>query len=194
MERDAVHRMSSTLAALRLWLASLRGIVGHVRAADPALDGMEKGLASLVDELAATSGREVSSSTAPSPLTPLGGLDILLVDDDSNMREGMMALLDQLGARTRAVATVAAALRAFMEARPDLIISDLELDGEDGADFLREARVLSSAEGRPVPAIALTGSPHDTASPTDACEIQLTKPPSLDEMLGAIRTLTHVGR
>ena len=176
-----------------MWLSTLRHVCEPLPAAAQALDGMEEALATLTREMAALSGRPPQPVAAPTTLTPLGGLSILTLDDDPNMREGMSALLTQLGARVRSVATVTAALRWFMDDKPDVIISDLRIDGEEGASFLREARALPSNRTHPVPAIALTGAASEAdreASRRAGFDIHLVKPPVLDELLAAVRTLS----
>jgi CheY-like chemotaxis protein len=43
------------------------------------------------------------------------------------------------------------------ELRPDFLISDIGLPGQDGYDLIRKLRALPRSEGGDTPAIALTG-------------------------------------
>ena len=42
------------------------------------------------------------------------------------------------------------------EWRPDVLISDVEMPGEDGYTFIRKVRALDASEGSKTPAVALT--------------------------------------
>jgi CheY-like chemotaxis protein len=53
------------------------------------------------------------------------------------------------------------ALEVLQQERPDVLISDLSLPGEDGFRLIRTVRELSIAHGGGTPAAALTG--HVTA-------------------------------
>jgi CheY-like chemotaxis protein len=48
------------------------------------------------------------------------------------------------------------ALEALAEERPDLLISDIGMPGEDGYELIRKVRALPTAGGGKIPAIALT--------------------------------------
>jgi CheY-like chemotaxis protein len=86
----------------------------------------------------------------------LRGLNILIVDDDANVRDPLEAMLNYCGALVTPASSPRAAL-AWLEARqPDLIISDLGMPGEDGFWFVRQVRGLSSPVST-IPAVALTG-------------------------------------
>jgi CheY-like chemotaxis protein len=70
--------------------------------------------------------------------------------------------------RTAQVTTAASAdagVDAFLAAKPDVIVSDLGLPGEDGYGFLRRIRALDI--GRDVPVIAFSG--HSSTAERDRC-------------------------
>jgi two-component system CheB/CheR fusion protein len=81
---------------------------------------------------------------------------VLVVDDDRDTREAVAEMLAQAGAEVRVAESTAAALRAFAEFAPSLILSDIAMPGEDGCSLLRKIRALGSSRGGNVPAIALT--------------------------------------
>ena len=57
----------------------------------------------------------------------------------------------------RAVASVGRkGLAAIDEARPDVLISDIAMPGEDGYDLIRRLRLRDANHGGSLPAIALT--------------------------------------
>ena len=82
------------------------------------------------------------------------GIDVLLVDDDTDGRSVVRILLEQSGARVTAVESAPDGLSAFQRIRPDILISDLAMPGMDGYEFIRRVRALS--DGHRVNAIALT--------------------------------------
>ena len=102
----------------------------------------------------------------PGPATPatgvLSGLSVLLVEDFADSRETATFVLEQAGARVRAVPDAAEALRAYGDGTPDVIVCDLGLPGEDGFAFLKKVRASPGAGAR-VPAVAFTawGQPSD---------------------------------
>jgi CheY-like chemotaxis protein len=93
----------------------------------------------------------------PEGATTLTGLRILIVDDDSDSREALAALLMLRAAEVRSVATVREALEVLTDWQPHVLISDIGMPDEDGYDLIREVRALEAGNGRHIPAIALTG-------------------------------------
>ena len=88
--------------------------------------------------------------------TPLHDVTVLVVDDQEDARELMSAVLGRCGARVVAVDSTAAALEAMDHVRPDVILSDLEMPGEDGYSLIRKVRERPPEKGGTVPAAALT--------------------------------------
>ncbi|WP_395694792.1 response regulator [Nocardioides sp.] len=74
---------------------------------------------------------------------------VLLVDDHELIRNGLAAVLDlepDLDVVATA-ATVAEALAAFAELRPDVVVADLQLPDGTGLDVVRAVRRASDATG-----------------------------------------------
>jgi len=80
--------------------------------------------------------------------------EILLVEDNSSVAQATESLLTMFGCRVRRVASTQAALRTIDEQPTDLVLSDVEMPGEQ--DGIALAAAL--AERRPpVPVVLLTG-------------------------------------
>jgi len=94
----------------------------------------------------------VPVATAPQ----LDGLRILLVDDDAAGREAMATVLQSQGAHVICAATSEEALLAMSRERPDVLLSDIEMPGEDGHSLIRKVRALPADRGGDIPAAALT--------------------------------------
>jgi CheY-like chemotaxis protein len=85
------------------------------------------------------------------------GARVLLVDDDADGRELVEAMLDQGGAETRMARSAAEALAILDGWRPDALVSDIGMPGEDGYALIEKLRARERARGeRLLPAIALT--------------------------------------
>ncbi|XHX78466.1 MAG: PAS domain-containing protein [Stenomitos frigidus ULC029] len=90
----------------------------------------------------------------------LSGLHLLVVDDDADSREFVAFVLEQAGASVTAVASGMAALQAFSQAVPDMLMSDIGMPAMDGYLLLRQIRALP--EGKQIPAVALTAYAGET--------------------------------
>jgi signal transduction histidine kinase len=87
----------------------------------------------------------------------LEGIHILVVDNEADARGLITAILENRGAEVRAVESAAEALLAIANRRPDVLLSDIAMPGEDGYDLIRQIRQLeSSTSTPPLPAAALT--------------------------------------
>jgi CheY-like chemotaxis protein len=88
---------------------------------------------------------------------PLDGVRVLLVDDDAMVREVIEGLLVEFGGTVIAVAGVAEALDALPRVRPDVVVSDIDIPGENGYALIRTMRALPPDLGGQTPAVCLTG-------------------------------------
>jgi PAS domain S-box-containing protein len=84
------------------------------------------------------------------------GLRVLVLDDDDDVREALLRLLQQHGARVTGASSAAAAFASVLEQPPDVIVSDVAMPGEDGLSFIRRVRLLARERGGRVPAAALS--------------------------------------
>lgn len=85
----------------------------------------------------------------------LDGVSVLVVDDEPDTRELLTVVLRHYGATVTAVESARGALESLERARPDVLVSDIGMPGEDGYTLIRRIRAMEP-EGRPIPAIALT--------------------------------------
>src|SRR5215813_1620263 len=151
---------------LGLGLAIVRHIVelheGRVRAES---DGEGRG-ATLVVELPlpvddvrptskpATIYRRLDS--ASSRLINLTGRRILVVDDEADARDLLAQIFGQAGADVTVVGSADEALDTLRRWRPDVLVSDIGMPGDDGYALIRKVRALGPEEGGQVRALALT--------------------------------------
>jgi len=86
----------------------------------------------------------------------LAGMRVLLVDNDADARELITMMLAEGGADVRTAASAPEALAACDELRPDVLISNIGMPGEDGYTLMEKLRARESERGGHIPAIALT--------------------------------------
>ncbi|BDI18915.1 hypothetical protein ANSO36C_47170 [Nostoc cf. commune SO-36] len=95
-------------------------------------------------------------SSSPVASTPLAGLRVLVVDDEADTRNFLSFMFEEYGAFATAVASVDEALAVLEQAKPDILISDIGMSGQDGYMLIRKLRSLEPEKGGRIPAIALT--------------------------------------
>jgi signal transduction histidine kinase/ActR/RegA family two-component response regulator len=118
----------------------------------------------------------------------LGGLLIVVVDDEADARDLLKTVLRQQGAEVLTASAASEAYRLIAEAvhTPDLLISDISMPGEDGYSLIRRIRSLPPGQGGRIPAVALTafGRMEDRVRALNAgFEMHLPKPVELTELV-----------
>jgi PAS domain S-box-containing protein len=131
------------------------------------------------------------------PAVDLQGLRVLVVDDDGEARERVAAALRHVGAQVRTAANVVDALADVDQHPPAVIVSDLEMAGGDGYQFIRQLRQLEPERGGTIPAAALTAHarPDEGRRALEAgFQRHLAKPSAPDEIARAVAALARTGR
>jgi CheY-like chemotaxis protein len=86
----------------------------------------------------------------------LDGLRVLVADDDTEAVALARAILAGAGAEVRTCTAAPEALALLQHWRPDVLVSDIEMPGEDGYSLIRKVRALGAEGGGATPAVALT--------------------------------------
>jgi len=87
----------------------------------------------------------------------LDGVRVLVVEDEADARHLLAAVLQKRGARVFMASSGAEALEMLERDRPDVLLSDIALQDQDGYELIRKVRALSAERGGRIPAAALTG-------------------------------------
>jgi CheY-like chemotaxis protein len=104
----------------------------------------------------------------------------------------LATLLSLHGVKVTAAATVAEAVEKIQTVKPDLVISDIEMPGENGFSLIRKLNAFNENQTRKIPAIALTGhvGQADRLKVLSAgYQIHLAKPIEPEELLVVIANL-----
>jgi signal transduction histidine kinase/ActR/RegA family two-component response regulator len=86
----------------------------------------------------------------------LDELRVLIVDDDPDALDLATAILTAAGAVVRTCGAAPEAFSILQQWRPDVLVSDVEMPGEDGYSLIRKVRALEPDRGGKTPAVALT--------------------------------------
>jgi signal transduction histidine kinase len=127
----------------------------------------------------------------------LGGLSILVVDDEPDARSVVAETLKLEGARVTVSDSAIAAFEKLQEAGAhfDIIVTDIGMPDEDGYSLMRRLRRLQS--GRQMLAIAVTGyaSSSDVEAAMNAgFDLHVPKPVDFNTFVPMVRRLAHHGR
>jgi CheY-like chemotaxis protein len=123
----------------------------------------------------------------------LGGVRILLVEDEPDTRECLLLMLEKQGAAVEAVASAREALEALDRGLPQVLLSDLAMPEEDGLSLIRRIRSRPAAAGGRIPAAALSAyaRPEERARAILAgFDLHVAKPVDPLVLAEAIRRLT----
>ena len=135
---------------------------------------------------------DAAPHAAPAPAPRLEGVRVLLVDDDVEGREAMTAVLQKRGAQVISAASSQEALEAIGREQPDVLLSDIEMPGEDGHSLIRKVRELPADRGGDIPAAALTayarGEDRQKAL-LAGFQVHVSKPVQPDELAAVIAEL-----
>ena len=85
----------------------------------------------------------------------LRGYRLLVVEDEADALEMVSKMLSRCEAEVKRAASAVEALRVLQAWRPDVLVSDIEMPGEDGYLLIRKVRAAGNG-GAPIPAVALT--------------------------------------
>lgn len=115
---------------------------------------------------------------------------IYCVEDDEGIRELVVYTLQNSGLPARGFADGDALSSALREAKPDLILLDIMLPGEDGVSILRALRRRPDTEKLPVILLTAKGSEYDKVIGLDSgADDYIAKPFGMMELLARVRAV-----
>jgi PAS domain S-box-containing protein len=130
-------------------------------------------------------------------LPELGGVSVLIVDDEPDGRALIARILEGRGARTACASSAPEALDALASERFDILLSDVGMPDMDGYELIRRVRALDASRAGPIPAIAITAyaRPEDRQrSLLAGFHMHLSKPVEARELIASIAGLLQLSR
>ena len=190
---SVLAELQSPTRAVAAWASHLRQHLAPGSEAAESLEAIVRNARSqvrIIQNLLELSGQspEAAGRSTDSPL--LGGVRVLLVEADAQARELVLKVLRVAGAEARAVENSAEALRVLQEWRPDIMLSDLTMRGDDGYVLIRAVRALPAERGGCLRAAAITGT-ADSAAVAAGYDAQLAKPVEPVALLATVARLVQ---
>ena len=122
------------------------------------------------------------------PADALQGCRALVIDDDPDALDLFSRLLQRAGAQVRTASSARDAQAAMTAVPFDVVLSDIEMPGEDGMALIQRLR----ADRSPIPVVAVTayGSPEDRVRLLAAgFDAHLAKPIDAAELVAVVQRL-----
>lgn len=116
--------------------------------------------------------------------------EILIIDDDSQMRRLLIRILKSAGHHVREASDGAAGLKAFREERPVLVITDIFMPEKEGIETIRSLR----QQAPDLPILAISGSglkDYLNFAMQLGATAALSKPFSADQLLATVAQLVE---
>ena len=149
------------------------------------------------EQLPAPGSAAVVEATRPAEAPcRLDGIRVLVVEDETDTREALSAIVSHAGAIVAAVGTAPEALSKLAAWRPDVLVCDIGLPAEDGYALIRKVRALTLDQGGGTPAVAVTAyaQASDRARALAAgFQAHLAKPCEPGELLRLLARSVRVG-
>jgi PAS domain S-box-containing protein len=130
----------------------------------------------------------------PLPEVSLTNLHVLVVDDDGDARDLLQRLLQMAGATVSMASSASEAMERILAERPDILVCDIGMPGEDGYTFIRRLRSIDETQGSALPAVALSAyarSNDRTKAIRSGFQNHLAKPVEPAELLAVISSLAN---
>lgn len=126
----------------------------------------------------------------------LSGLKVLAIDDEADARILISTVLKRNGASVMTGSDASSGFRALADFKPDVLISDISMPGEDGYSLLRRIRKLGPEGGGQIPSIALTAfadKQHEDEAKEAGFDAFLAKPIHTEKVIEKILYLRSQG-
>jgi PAS domain S-box-containing protein len=122
----------------------------------------------------------------------LADVHVLVVDDEPDARELVKRLLEMAGATVSMAASTSEAMECILARRPNVLVCDLAMPGEDGYSLIRWLRVLEESQESGLPALALSAyarSEDRTKAIRSGFQNHLAKPVEPAELMAVVSSL-----
>jgi CheY-like chemotaxis protein len=195
--RQADSGRERQFGGLGLGLAIVRELV-HAHGGTVSAESAGVGRGSTFEVVLPIRGVGAAAALAPVPSqtvsrAAIGGLHVLVVDDDPDARDLLAFALGAHGAEVATAPSAVAGFDALLKGRVDVLVADIGMPEEDGYSFVRRVRQLERDRGGSrVPAIAVTAyASSDDREQAFAAgfDVHLPKPVDPEALIRAIARL-----
>ena len=209
--RQADSTTTRRHGGLGLGLAIVKQLVelhgGTIHAASPGVDmgstfTVRLPLRPLRSEADVAPNADAPKSPLPTPNTgdgacaSLANVRVLVVDDEPDARDLLRQLLEECDAEVATASSAAEAIERLQNHRPDVLVSDIGMPGEDGYALIRRIRTRGPDGQVDVPALALTAyaRSEDRVKALEAgFQMHLSKPVEPAELIAVVASLARRG-
>jgi len=196
--RQADSSTTRSFGGLGLGLAIVRHLVElHGGTVSAQSDGLNHGATffatfPLIAERAEPVTVSQAGEITPTDSQSLGGLRVLLVDDEAEAREIISTVIMRTGGEVKTCKSASEGLSKLAEWKPDVILSDIAMPDEDGYSFIQQVRTLPRDKGGETPAAALTAYARDVdrrQALAAGYQMHIAKPISASQLITMIARL-----
>jgi CheY-like chemotaxis protein len=145
-------------------------------------------IATRVQLPAMTRSKEYAGNGSPM----LDGLRVLVVDDEPDALQVIGHLIARTGAEVKTCGSAREGLELLEQWRPDVLMSDIAMPGEDGYSLINKVRALPAERGGRTPAAAFTAYAREEdrqRALAAGYQIHVAKPISSSQL---VATLAHL--
>src|SRR5262249_19235552 len=124
----------------------------------------------------------------------LGGVHVLVVEDDLDTLEMIKVILQNRGAEVVTASSARDALNALEHSHPDALVSDLAMPEQSGYELIEDIRSRGPERGGDIPAVALTAHARvedRVHALTAGFQMYMSKPVDPGELVAVVANLTH---
>jgi PAS domain S-box-containing protein len=128
----------------------------------------------------------------PLPEVSLANVHVLVVDDEIDACGIVKRLLEMSGATVSMASSASEAMERILAGRPDVLVCDVGMPGEDGYSLIGRLRTLEERQGSALPALALSAyarSEDRTKAIRSGFQNHLAKPVEPAELLAVVSSL-----
>jgi signal transduction histidine kinase/CheY-like chemotaxis protein len=129
-------------------------------------------------------------------LSKLAGLRVLVVDDEMDTRQLISHSVTRRGAEVKTCGSAREALELLEQWRPDVLLSDIGMPGEDGYSLISKVRALPPERGGHTPAAAFTAYAREEdreRALAAGYQMHIAKPISSDDLVATLGQLATIG-
>jgi len=128
------------------------------------------------------------------PSLTLEGVKVLIVDDEPESLLLLSTVLIQSGAYVKTATSAEEGFAEIKQWRPDVIVSDIGMPGEDGYMFMKRVKAWAREAGTWIPAVALTAyarAEDRMKALASGYQIHIPKPVEPAELITVVESLAE---